>query len=122
LPLPSKDDPFFGSGKSAAPTNVHILGSNPASSMDLDPSAIAASFGSPAGGGDEYEAVGDDADALEKEFAGNGVTFSGDSDSDGSGRRKKKGSSHKKSKKSKKEKKGKKEKPKMKDWDESESD
>ena len=124
LPLPSKDDPFFGSGKSAAPTNVHILGStHGASSMDLDPSAIAASFGSPAGGGDEYEAVGDDADALEKEFAGNGVTFSGDSDSDGSAsRRKKKGSSHKKSKKSKKEKKGKKEKPKMKDWDESESD
>ena len=46
--LTQQGRPVLRKRKSAAPTNVHILGSNPASSMDLDPSAIAASFGSPA--------------------------------------------------------------------------
>ncbi len=116
LPTVSKDDPFFGSGTSkSAPTNVTILGA--ASAVDLDPGAIAASFGAPESA-PEYETVGDDVDALEKEFAGDGVRFSdSDGSEDMSSRRKKK---EKKSKKSKKEKKEKKE-PKgaAKDWDES---
>ena len=116
LPTVSKDDPFFGSGTSkSAPTNVTILGA--ASAVDLDPGAIAASFGAPESA-PEYETVGDDVDALEKEFAGDGVRFSdSDGSEDMSSRRKKK---EKKSKKSKKEKKEKKEaKGAAKDWDES---
>jgi hypothetical protein len=60
----SKEDPFFGPSASA-PKNVEKLGgSHRAVDMDLDPSAIAASFGSPGGGGGDYEPMPDSADML----------------------------------------------------------
>ena len=72
LPTVSKDDPFFGSGTSkSAPTNVTILGA--ASAVDLDPGAIAASFGAPESA-PEYETVGDDVDDRPENDGRNGFS------------------------------------------------
>lgn len=59
----SAEDPFFGAPAPAAsePKNVEVIR---AAEMDLDPSAIAASFGSPGDAADAYETVKDPADAM----------------------------------------------------------
>ena len=59
----SAEDPFFGAPAPASsePKNVEVIR---AAEMDLDPSAIAASFGSPGDAADAYETVKDSADAM----------------------------------------------------------
>ena len=59
----SAEDPFFGAPAPAASEskNVEVIR---AAEMDLDPSAIAASFGSPGDAADAYETVKDPADAM----------------------------------------------------------
>ena len=59
----SAEDPFFGAPAPASsePKNVEVIR---AAEMDLDPSAIAASFGSPGDAADAYETVKDPADAM----------------------------------------------------------
>jgi GTPase SAR1 family protein len=57
----SAEDPFFGAPAASKPKNVEVLR---AAEMDLDPSAIAASFGSPGDAAEAYETVKDSADAM----------------------------------------------------------